>query len=112
MEAGKWGISAKGTATASSRASAKAPRPEPSTTPIAGRKRGARADEAGRLVEPKGEAHSSAPAMQAVMKFAKVPASSARSPSRARSPRRSGARAPMPPIWMPMELKLAKPHRA
>ena len=50
--------------------------------------------------------------MQAVRKFANVPASSARSPSRARSCRRSGASAPMPPIWMPIELKLAKPHSA
>ena len=59
-----------------------------------------------------GPAHSSAPAMQAVMKLAKVPARRALRPSRARSLRRSGASAPMPPIWMPIELKLAKPHRA
>ena len=36
----------------------------------------------------------------------------ARNPSRARSCLRSGASAPMPPIWMPTELRLAKPHSA
>ena len=50
--------------------------------------------------------------MVAVMKLASVPASIARRPSRARSWRRVGASAPMPPIWMPIELKLAKPHSA
>ena len=50
--------------------------------------------------------------MVAVTKFASVPASMARMPSRARSDRRSGASAPMPPIWMPIELKLANPQRA
>ncbi len=46
------------------------------------------------------------------MKLASVPASIARKPSRARSWRRVGASAPMPPIWMPIELKLANPHSA
>ena len=50
--------------------------------------------------------------MVAVMKLARVPASIARMPRRARSWRRVGASAPMPPIWMPIELKLAKPHNA
>ena len=50
--------------------------------------------------------------MVAVRKLANVPASIARSPRRARSWRRSGASAPMPPIWMPIELKLANPHSA
>ena len=50
--------------------------------------------------------------MQAERKLASVPASSARNPSRARSCRRSGARAPIPPSWMPIELKLANPQRA
>ena len=50
--------------------------------------------------------------MQAERKLARVPASRARKPSRARSCRRSGARAPMPPSWMPIELKLANPQRA
>ena len=36
----------------------------------------------------------------------------ARMPSRASSLRLLGASAPIPPIWMPMELKLAKPHSA
>ena len=55
---------------------------------------------------------SSMPAMVAVTKLANVPASIARTPRRARSWRRSGASAPMPPIWMPIELKLAKPQSA
>ena len=46
------------------------------------------------------------------MKLAIVPAATARSPSRARSDLRLGASAPMPPIWMAMELKLANPHSA
>ena len=50
--------------------------------------------------------------MVAVMKLASVPANIARIPRRARSWRRLGASAPMPPIWMPIELKLAKPHSA
>ena len=36
----------------------------------------------------------------------------AMTPRRARSPLRLGAIPPMPPIWMPIEEKLAKPHRA
>src|SRR5437870_3240016 len=52
------------------------------------------------------------PAIVAVMKFASVPANMARRPSRARSCRRFGASAPMPPIWMPSEPKFAKPHSA
>ena len=40
------------------------------------------------------------------------PAATARIPKRARSDLRSGASAPMPPIWMAIELKLAKPHNA
>src|SRR5215470_13159444 len=54
----------------------------------------------------------SIPAIDADIKFAIVPASMARKPRRARSPRRLGASAPIPPIWIPMELKLAKPHSA
>ena len=56
--------------------------------------------------------YSRNPAMLAVMKFASVPANIARSPSRARSWRRLGASAPMPPIWMPIEPKFANPHSA
>ena len=56
--------------------------------------------------------HSRIPAIVAERKFASVPASIARRPSRARSRFRSGASAPMPPSWMPTELKLAKPARA
>src|SRR5690606_35434237 len=54
----------------------------------------------------------STPAMVAVMKVAMEPPSTARRPKRARSWRRSGARPPMPPIWIAIELKLAKPHSA
>ncbi len=54
----------------------------------------------------------SRPAMVAVWKQARVPAIIARRPSLARSALRSGAMPPMPPIWMAMEEKLAKPHSA
>src|SRR5579884_3174672 len=50
--------------------------------------------------------------MAADMKLASVPVIIARSPSRARSWRRVGANAPMPPTWMAMEEKFAKPQRA
>src|SRR2546422_3721745 len=56
--------------------------------------------------------HSNIPASVADRKFASVPAIMARNPSRARSCLRSGASAPMPPIWMPTELTLANPHSA
>ena len=52
------------------------------------------------------------PTIVAVRKFASVPASMARRPSRARSPRREGASEPMPPIWMAIEEKFAKPQSA
>ena len=50
--------------------------------------------------------------MVAVTKLASVPAIIARNPSRARSLRRLGASAPMPPTCMPIDAKLAKPHSA
>src|SRR5215471_10243723 len=56
--------------------------------------------------------HSSIPAMHADMKLAMVPASIAFRPSRARSDLRVGASAPIPPTWIAIELKLAKPQRA
>ncbi len=83
--------------------------------PDRGRERRARADGGGRLVEPREEgrsAHSSIPARVALMKAARFPASIARRPRRAMSLRRSGARPPMPPIWMPMLEKFAKPRSA
>ena len=43
---------------------------------------------------------------------ASVPPTSERTPKRAKSPRRSGAMLPMPPIIMATEPKLAKPQRA
>src|SRR6185437_6735200 len=52
------------------------------------------------------------PAIEALIKLAMVPAIMARTPSLARSWRRSGMSAPMPPIWMPMEPRLANPQRA
>src|SRR5207245_2560346 len=57
-------------------------------------------------------AHSNIPTIEADIRLAIVPASMARMPSRASSLRLLGASAPIPPIWMPMELKLAKPHSA
>src|SRR6266853_85198 len=56
--------------------------------------------------------HNNIPANVADKKFASVPAIIARNPSFARSCLRLGASAPMPPIWIPTELKLAKPHNA
>jgi hypothetical protein len=43
---------------------------------------------------------------------ARLPAIIARSPKRAISLRRSGASPPMPPIWIAIEEKLAKPSSA
>src|SRR4051794_40423543 len=54
----------------------------------------------------------SIPAIVAVRKFANVPANIARIPSLARSPRRDGASDPMPPIWIAIDEKFAKPHNA
>ena len=56
--------------------------------------------------------YNNMPAMQADMKFAMVPAATAFNPMRARSDLRLGASAPMPPIWIAMELRLANPHSA
>src|SRR5580700_2833786 len=50
--------------------------------------------------------------IEADIRLAIVPASMARNPNRARSFRRLGASAPMPPICIPIELMLAKPHKA
>ena len=59
-----------------------------------------------------GGGQSNRPAMQALTKFAREPAMRARTPSLARSGCREGASGPIPPIWMPIEPMLAKPHRA
>ena len=92
---------------------AKSPSPEPSTMAMAGAAGIALPDERRRRLHARVfVAHSRNPAMVAVMKFASVPASIARRPRRARSCRRLGASAPMPPIWMPIELKFANPHSA
>ena len=56
--------------------------------------------------------HTSIPAIAAEVNAARLPAIMARSPSRAMSPRRSGARPPIPPIWIAIEEKLAKPSSA
>ena len=50
--------------------------------------------------------------MHAVMKQAIVPAISARTATVAMSFLREGASGPKPPIWIPIELMLAKPHNA
>src|SRR5688500_2791209 len=63
----------------------------------------------GRLFEG---THNKKPTMMAVTKLASVPARIARKPRRARSLRRVGASAPMPPICMPIDAKFAKPHSA
>ena len=55
--------------------------------------------------------YNNIPAMQADMKFAMDPAITAFNPKRARSDLRLGASAPIPPIWIAMELKLANPHK-
>src|SRR5690606_31947291 len=55
---------------------------------------------------------TSTPAMVAVVMLASVPASTARRPSCAISDVRLGASGPMPPIWVAMEEKLAKPQSA
>src|SRR5256884_239736 len=52
------------------------------------------------------------PAGVADRRLASVPAIMARKPRRARSCLRSGTSAPIPPICMPTELMLAKPHSA
>src|SRR5260370_18713561 len=66
----------------------------------------------GTNVLDRGGHYSSMPAMQADIKFAIVPAATALNPSRARSGLRLGASAPIPPIWIAMELKFANPHSA
>src|SRR6185503_1454717 len=63
-------------------------------------------------VQRRADTHNRMPARVAERKLASVPAIMARRPSRARSCLRSGASAPMPPIWMPTELRLANPHNA
>ena len=50
--------------------------------------------------------------MAADKRLASVPPTSAFAPSEARSDRRSGAKAPIPPICIPMDIKFANPQRA
>ena len=57
-------------------------------------------------------AHRNMPATVAVIQEAKAPPSIARTAKPAIVERRSGARGVMPPIWIPTEAKLAKPHSA
>src|ERR1035441_2571653 len=52
------------------------------------------------------------PAIAAEIRLAMVPASIARTPNCARSLRRSGTSAPMPPICIPIEPRFANPHSA
>lgn len=56
--------------------------------------------------------YSSIAAIEALISVATKPASSARPPSRARSPRRAGAMPPIPPSWIPIDAKFAKPVSA
>ena len=52
------------------------------------------------------------PAIAAFKSVATKPTNRALAPSFAKSPLRSGAIAPMPPNWIPIEEKLAKPVKA
>src|SRR5258705_273066 len=63
-------------------------------------------------VQRRANTHNRMPASVAERKLASVPAIMARNPSRARSCLRSGASAPIPPIWMPTELRFANPQSA
>jgi hypothetical protein len=99
-----------GISVGSASSSAKAPNRCPAP-PHARTQRSARFQEPSGAVDC-GVGHSSIPAMQADMKLAMLPAATAFRPSRARSDLRLGASAPMPPICMAMELRLAKPHSA
>ena len=59
-----------------------------------------------------GRGHRNIPAIVAVIQEAKAPPIMARSAMRERSFLRPSAIAPMPPIWMPIDAKFAKPQRA
>ena len=59
-----------------------------------------------------GSIYNKMPAIQADMKFASVPTTIAFTPRRARSDFREGASAPIPPIWIAIELRFANPHKA
>ena len=52
------------------------------------------------------------PAKQAVIKHATVPEHKALNARLAKSPLRLGAIGLKPPIWIPIDVKLAKPHKA
>ncbi len=56
--------------------------------------------------------YSNSPAIVAVSQEAMAPPNMARSPTLASCGRRSSASAEMPPIWMPIDEKMAKPHSA
>jgi len=58
------------------------------------------------------DSHRSIPAIVAVSQEASAPPSIALSPIRASSDLRPGATAEIPPSWIPIDEKLAKPHRA
>ena len=53
-----------------------------------------------------------APAIQAFIKLTIVPPIKALNPNSERLRFWLGAMAPIPPIWIPIEEKLAKPHKA
>ena len=56
--------------------------------------------------------HARIPASDAEMNAARFPSSIARRPRAAISPRRWGANPPIPPIWIAIDEKFAKPSRA
>ena len=56
--------------------------------------------------------YKNSPATVADNRLASVPPTSALIPSLASSDLLSGARAPIPPIWIPIDIKFAKPQSA
>ena len=66
----------------------------------------------GRRAYPPCDGYASIPAIEAEVKAARFPATIARSPSEAMSRFRSGANPPIPPIWIAIEEKFAKPRSA
>src|SRR3954453_7302021 len=64
------------------------------------------------VAETEGDLYRSIPAIQADMKFARVPTIIALNPNLAKSDLRDGASPPMPPICIAIELRFAKPQSA
>jgi len=69
-------------------------------------------EEGGAAPTPPCDGYASIPAIEAEVKAARFPATIARSPKEAMSRFRSGANPPIPPIWIAIEEKFAKPRSA